>query len=176
MVAHQDQFRMPARDQQRQQRELRGRRGLRHICRVDPGRVDVTFQVVHPHQRAAGSQGQPFGSVHTHDQRTSQPGTARHGDDVHVSQREVGLVQGLLDDGIDRAYMLARGNFREDAAIGSVQLDLCGDHTGQQGAPVFDHSGCRLIAGGLDTQHARGRKHGKDQIIRHAFFIPYNPF
>ena len=51
------------------------------------------------------------------------------------------------DDVVDALNMGASGQFRNHAAIFSVDLNLIEDHVGKQIVPVLKNSGCRFIAG-----------------------------
>ncbi len=63
MVAHEHQFGVAARDDQRHQRKLRF-----GFLFNQPDGIDVRFQVIDPQQREAGGQCQPFCHVHAHDE------------------------------------------------------------------------------------------------------------
>ena len=150
---HQQQFGMPARDEQRQQRESR------LVLHGGPGGIHVALKVVDAQQRQVGAQRQALRVVHADQQRTDEARSARYGDGVHGGQRRGGLRQGLVHDRRNGLHVGARGQFGEDAAVAGVQLDLRGDDVGEDFASVAHDGRRRLVAGGLDTEdeaHAAG--------------------
>jgi hypothetical protein len=49
--------------------------------------------------------------------------------------------------------MLARGQFRDHAAVLAVQVDLTGDDAGEHGVARGHHGGGGFIAGGFDAEN-----------------------
>ncbi len=54
---------------------------------------------------------------------------------------QAGIPQRLADDGMDRQDVLAAGDFEEDAAKTTVQLDLRSDDVAEDAATVLDDGG-----------------------------------
>jgi len=65
-------------------------------------------------------------------------------------------LRALLDDRRDRAKVLARGELRDDAAVGRVQLNLARNNGGSRRAAIADDGGGRFVAGGFDREDVHG--------------------
>src|SRR5947209_18620714 len=74
------------------------------------------------------------------------------GDAADVVEAEVGLAQGLVDDGKEALEMGAGGDLGDDAAEAGVQVGLRGDDAGQDGRLLREHGGRRLVAGGFNAE------------------------
>ena len=129
VVLHQDQFAMPAGDQQGQQGEA-GRLVRRGVGQVEPGGVDMPFEVVDADDRLVSGQSQALGHVHADHQRPGQAGAAGGRDGINILDIQMGLLEGLIHNGINRFDVFAGGQLGEDAAILGMQVNLAGDHVG----------------------------------------------
>ena len=160
---HQDQFRVPAGDDQHQRGE-----GILHHMLVhrEPVAVDVPFQVVDRQQRQPGRKGQPFGRVDADQQTPRQPRPVRDRQRIEVAHLvHARAVQRLADHRLDGKHMLAAGDFGKDAAKAPVQFDLRGDHVGLDGAPVFDDRGRGFVTTGFNGKNTRHSLVSSDGVL-----------
>ena len=112
--------------------------------------------------------------LETDEQRVRQTRPLRGGDGVQLSDRNSGCAQRRLRDGNQIPQMFARGEFRHDAAVFGVELDLRGNDAGQNLA-VANHRHAGFIAGSFDGEqrHFISRRDffrlGKLAVKQHAF-------
>ena len=128
------------------------RRELRLLLAVQPGGVDVPFEVVDRDERLVVGEGQRLGEVPADQQRAGQPRPERRGHGVDLAHRAAGLRQRFVEHRDDRADVLAGRQLGDDAAVRGVHLDLRSDDAGEQVTPVFDDADGGLVAGGLDAE------------------------
>jgi hypothetical protein len=69
-----------------------------------------------------------------------------HGYAVKLLKLQSGLFQSAIHDRDYRAHMLSRGDFRDNAAILRVHIDLRGDNIGDYVSTIFDDRGGGLVA------------------------------
>ena len=74
------------------------------------------------------------------------------GDGIDVVPGEVGVSQGFVDDGKDGFEMGTSGDFGDDPAIGSENVDLGDDNVAQNFDAVFDNGGSGFVTGGFDAE------------------------
>ncbi len=110
-------------------------------------------------QRLIRRQRQALGVIDADQQRTDQTRSARHGDGVKLRRGHAGVVQRLIDDVADRLDVGARGEFREDAAVFGVQVDLRGDDVGDNRLAVDHDGGGGLVAGRFNAENCGHVKH-----------------
>ena len=104
--------------------------------------------------RQAQPDRQRLRSGHADEQRTHQPGTARHRDRVDVAEPHACLGTGALDRRHHRLEVRAAGDLGHDPAEARMLLDAGGDGVGQQRATAH-HADTGLVAGRLDAEHQR---------------------
>lgn len=97
--------------------------------------------------------------------RADQAGALCDSHRVEVGKIEPCLQERFANDGNDLAQMFARGEFGHDAAIFAVNVNLRGDHAGQDFAAVRDNRGGSFIARRLDAQDANA----------HSFMLAHGP-
>jgi len=87
-----------------------------------------------------------------------QSGTSRCSNGVDVGELHLRPRQCLLDQAVERIDMGARRDFRHDAAIGAVLVELAQDHVGLDPAGAGIEAGNdgrgRLVTAGLDAENA----------------------
>ncbi len=115
-------------------------------------REQVALQVVDGEPGFAEADGEALGGGGAEHERGGQAGAARRGEGVHIFQGDPGGGEGAPDDGPERAEMIARGDFGDDAAGGGVEGDLRGDFAGQELLAAQERDG-GFIARRLDRQH-----------------------
>lgn len=71
---------------------------------------------------------------------------------IYIVFCQVGVVKGLMNDWKDGFEVGAGGNFGDDAAIGSEDVDLGDDDIAQNFGAIFDDGGGSLVAGTFDSQ------------------------
>src|SRR5256885_16883114 len=92
---------------------------------------------------------QGFGIGDTKEERADEAGALGDADGVDVVEGEVGFGEGFADYWNDLAEMFAGGEFGDDAAVLTVNVDLRSDDRGENFAAVGDHGGGGFIAGGF---------------------------
>ena len=91
----------------------------------------MAFQVVNGNKGSTDGDGDGFGSSETNEQRTSEAGTVGGGDGSEIVELDLGLGQGLADDGLDEDEVLATGDFRNNPTVGLMQRNLRADDVGE---------------------------------------------
>ena len=82
--------------------------------------MDVTLKMIDGDQRLAQGEGQRLGVGHTDQQCSRQAGAFGDRDGIEIGEADAGFGQRGADDGNDVAQMLAGGEFRNHAAVRSV--------------------------------------------------------
>ena len=128
----------------------KGRR--RRILRVIKKNCrEMTTQMVDPHHGFADGIGEGFAQLESHQQWPDQAWPARGGDTVEIHRLDVGLAQGLAHDLDHRCEVLARRNFRHDAAVFCVNQYLRGDDVRTNGPTVCHDRGRGFVTRSLDS-------------------------
>ena len=127
--------------------------------------VDVAFEVVDGDQRLVEGEGQRLGVADADQQSSGEAGTLGYGDGIDGVVGVLGFGQSLTHDGHDGAQMLARSQFRHDAAVGLVSRDLRGHDVGDELLARAHHGGCGLVAGTLDAEDVGVRHMRRFQFI-----------
>ena len=99
------------------------KRKCRGVFHQECGR-DVAFQMIDADQGKASGKGQRLGRGQPDEQGTDQPRPSRHRDTVDLGQGHPRILQGLEDHRNDRLDMFAGGDFRNDATVACMHLDL----------------------------------------------------
>ena len=86
----------------------------------------VTGHVIDPDARQLADHGHSFGKGETDEKRAHQPRTAGGGNKADITQPGICLAQGCLHHWPDHLNVPARGQLRDDAAIGGMHLILAG--------------------------------------------------
>ena len=115
---HAHDLRMPAADEQAQEREVGV--GQRTVREVDEVGEDVPLEVVDLDHRDVAGDGEALGERHAHEQRPDESGAAREGDGVDVGGREPGVAQGGIHHGNDVLLVGAGSQFGNHAAVFDV--------------------------------------------------------
>jgi hypothetical protein len=136
-----------ARDQQRDEREVR-RRVFQHR------RQQVALHVVHADRRHAPGPRQAAAHAGPHQQRPDQPGPGRVGHPVECLGRRAGLFKHLFYQRKQLADVVAGGELRHHAAELGMQLHLAVQGVRQQAALGVEHGHPGLVTGGLDAEHS----------------------
>ena len=84
----------------------------------------MSGQMIDPKQGLARCGSQTFGTHDTGHHAADQAGAGCHRDGVNLAERQIGLLQSILDADIKDFSMRARGNFRHNTAEGSMQIGL----------------------------------------------------
>jgi hypothetical protein len=117
----------------------------------EKNRVDVAFEMVHAHQRLAEGLRESFSVSDSNEEGADESGAVSDADGVQIAQLHSCLDQGFPHDRNDLPQVLARGQFRDYAAVLPVYVDLRSDHAGQDFAAVDDYRGGGLVAGRFDS-------------------------
>ena len=122
------------------------------LVATEPVGVDVRFKmmswiewfVVDDGQRASGESADKEG--------TDEARCVGYGDSVDVVNGKVGVFERFIDDGLDGFDMGASGDFRNDASVFGMDIDLRDDNVRQNMGAVCDDGGGGFVAGGFDSQ------------------------
>ncbi len=116
------------------------------------------MQMVDRDERQPACPGQGLCGRDANEQGADKTGSLRDGDEVHVVERGVGVVERPSNRRKQQLEMMARRDLRDDAAVPRVQLGLRGDDVGEEPAVLRDERRRGLVAGGLDSEdHAEAR-------------------
>ena len=107
--------------------------------------------MIHRNERLIQSLGERFGVGDADEQCADQAGALRDADGVDVLEREVGFAESFADYRDDLPEMFARSEFRHDAAVLAVNIDLRSDNAGENFAAVGHDGGSRFVAGRFDA-------------------------
>src|SRR6266511_5441631 len=88
-------------------------------------------------------------------QRAGEPRAPRRSDRVHLGGQDLRFTQGSAGDWQQVAQVLARGQFRHDAAVRGVEVDLRSDEVGPD-FTVPDHGHAGFVARRFDGQDGHG--------------------
>ena len=97
--------------------------------------------------------GEGAGGEGADEQRADQAGRVGNGDGVDIIPSTVGIRQSLFNDRVDNFQVAAGSDFRDDAAVFSVDVNLGIDHIRKQAFAVFNDRRRCFIAAGLDSQN-----------------------
>jgi hypothetical protein len=124
--------------------------------------VDVAFEVVDGDERFVECGGESFGVGDADEKCADEAGALGDGDSVKVVVGEVSLGERFADYRDNLAEVFARSQFGDDAAVFLVNIDLRGDHVGEDVEAVGDDGGGGFVAGGFDGEdfcgHVRARR------------------
>ena len=129
------------------------------FVRFEEDGMNVAFEMIYRDQRLVERLGQRFGVSDADEERADEAGALGHSDGVDFLERELRLCKSFADDRHDLAKVFTRGEFRDDAAVLAVNVDLGGDDGRKDFAAVGDDGGGGFVAGGFDAENASG--HGK---------------
>lgn len=150
-VADFKQMRVAAADHEREGRIFNARARFENHC------VNVTFDVIDSDERQVAGKTERLGVGDTNEQGTDEAGSLGDGDGGEVVQIRIRLLQGAAHNRNNRAEVLARGEFGNDAAVFAVGGELRCHHRGKNDGAIFDY-GCRgFVAGCFDAKDLHGR-------------------
>lgn len=112
-------------------------------------RLDVVYLV----ERLIVNDGESAGGESADEQRADQARRVGDGDGVDIVPGAISVRQGFFDDRVNDLQMAAGGDFRDDAAVFGVDVDLGIDHIRKQAFAVFNDRRRCFIAAGLDSQN-----------------------
>lgn len=116
-------------------------------------RVNVPFDVIHRNQREAVHKADRFRVRDADQQRTDETWAFRDRHRGEVAELRPGLLHGFPHDRRDRPQMLARRQFRHDAAVLRMHVELGGDDVRQDAFPILDDGRGRFVAGRFDGEN-----------------------
>ena len=99
-------------------------RNHRQADAVQRRRIEMRFEVIDSDEWLTGGERDAFAGVQADEQRRGETGAVGRGDGVNFADGNAGFVERGTDNGINEFKVPARGEFRYDAAVGPVQLDL----------------------------------------------------
>lgn len=111
------------------------------------------FEVVHGVKGFVPEDGESAGGEGADEERAEEAGGVGDGDIIDVVFGEVGVSKGLVDDGEDGFEVGASGDFGNDAAVGSKNIDLGDDDVAEDAGLVCDDGGGGFVAGGFDSEN-----------------------
>ena len=149
-AGHAHQLAVAAGDQQRDEREGRWRARQQR-------RQQVAFEVVYRHRRDAERGGQAFGKGGADEQRASQAWPLRIGHGVDLRELAAAVAQYLAQQRNGTSNVVARSEFRDNAAVFAVHQDLRMQRVCEQcGIGVVERH-ARFVAGRFNSKNQHGR-------------------
>lgn len=115
--------------------------------------VNMAFDMVDTDQRQLRRKAQRLRIGDADQQRTDQSGTLRDGDGRKVSEVGAGAAECLADDRHNRAQMFARRQFRYNAAVLAVRVELRSDDGRKDTLAIFHHGGRGFVAGAFNGEN-----------------------
>ena len=112
-------------------------------------RLDMVYLV----ERLIANDSEGAGGEGADEQRADQAGRVGDGDGVDVVPGAISVRQGFFDDRVNDLQMAAGGDFRDDAAVFGMDVDLGIDHIRKHAFAVFNDRRRCFIAAGLDSQN-----------------------
>ena len=114
--------------------------------------ADMSLDVVDTDQGDPGRKAQSLGGGDTDQEGADQAGPVGDGDGVHLLQLFPSLLQGLADHLRDALGVFSGGDLGHHAPVEGVDIDLGGDHIGQDRAAVDNDGGGCLVTAGFDRE------------------------
>ncbi len=108
--------------------DQQGHEGKSRRVRVKKSRMDVAFQMVDPHPGDTQAVSVALGKGKAHQQGAHQAGALGNGQGVEIRRLDAGFGLGFEDHRQDHFDVLARGQFRDHAAVAVMDLHLGGHH------------------------------------------------
>ncbi len=116
--------------------------------------VDMTFEMIYRHKRLAESVRERFAVGNAHQKRANQAWALRYPDGTEIGEIQTGLGEGLADDRNDLPKVFARGEFRNHAAVFSVDVNLGSDDARKDFPAVSDNGSGSFVARRLNAEYA----------------------
>ena len=114
-------------------------------------RVNVPFDVIGGDQRQLAGEAQRLGVSDTHQQRADQPGALSDSDCTEVFQTDIGFGKRLLHYGYYGSQVFSRGQFRNDAAVPCVSVQLRSHNARSHLPAIHDNGGGSFVARAFDS-------------------------
>ena len=118
-----------------------------------PGRQRVALEMVDGGKGQGVCRRDRLGRHDANDDAADQAGAAGCGDAVKFAEAEAGIGHCLRDDAVEVVEMRAGGDFRHDAAIGTVLVELRQHDVRQNRAIVAYDRGGGFVAAGFDAEN-----------------------
>ena len=93
-------------------------------------------------------------------QRTDQARSGRVGHAIEFGGAGTGFSQRPFDERQQTLHMVARGQFRDHAAVGLMQIHLGVQHMREQAEAVIEDGDGGFVAGGFESEDAHGEGSG----------------
>ena len=104
-------------------------------------------------KRLIVNDGEGAGGERADEQRADQAGRVGDGDGVDIPPSAISIGQGFFNDRVDNFQVAASSDFRDDAAVFGMDVDLGIDHIRKQAFAVFNDRRRCFIAAGLNSQN-----------------------
>ncbi len=117
----------------------------RRVAR-NPRRIKMRLMMMNTNERLAQRVGDGLAGFEADDQRGGQSRTLRRGNSIQLRRRDASFVQRRCGYGEKIPQMFARGQFRHDATVFGVKLNLRGNHRCAD-APIRDHRRTGFVTG-----------------------------
>lgn len=113
--------------------------------------MDVTFDMVYGNERNMPGETKRFGIGNANEERADQTRAFSDRDRAQIIELHSCLVERLAHDWNNRAQLLARSEFRYDAPVPGVYIQLRCDHGRSDVRAIFNHGGRSFITRALDS-------------------------
>ncbi len=108
-------------------------------------------------ERQVFGEGQRLGGHHADHDAPDQTGPTGGGDGGEVAEFQAGIPHRLVNDLIDGFDVCTGGDLGDDAAVGTVGIELRQNHVGKDSPLPVDERGGGLIATGFDAEDDHGQ-------------------
>ena len=147
VVVHADDVAVSARYDKAQKRRLQIRIG-------DVVRGHMPFDVVDGDERLVCGVAQALHAADAGEQRADKPRPVGDGEGIDILQAHVRCPERLVNHAVAGFDVRAAGDFRDDAAIERMEVNLAENDVGDDGAPILDDGGSGFVAGRFQRQNA----------------------
>ena len=107
------------------------KRWFRRWAARQPGRAEVTLQMMNRQEGLAMEQGHGLAGGETHQQGPHQAGGGGGGNGTHLVPADAGLPKGLVHQMGQEFHVSPCGQLRHNSAVGGMAGHLTGHHVGQ---------------------------------------------
>ena len=109
------------------------------IVATEPVGVNVRLEMMGRVERLVVKDGESAGGKGADEKTSDETRSMSDGNGVNIVNGEIGVIERFFNDGIDGFDVAAGGNFRDDAAIFGMDVDLRDDNIRQDFLSVFDN-------------------------------------
>ena len=114
----------------------------------------MPFDVVDGDERLVCGVAQALHAADPGEQRADKPRPVGDGEGIDILQAHIRRPECLVNHAVTGFDVRTAGDFRHDAAIERMKVNLAENDVGDDGAPILDDRGGGFVAGGFQRQNA----------------------